>query len=1528
MRLKLVLLGSFQVYFQETAPLVKAPTGLPHAPPDPISFPTERSRLLLAYLANHPGVEHSREMLAAQFWPDSDPSQARKNLRTELNRLRRAIQDGDAHSPFIQASRQTLTVDPRQATIDTHQFDTLFDANRRHGHGLGQGHGQGALESCPDCLERMRQAVDLYRGPFLGGVAPINSSSFDDWLSTNRTHYERAVGQFLGHLHRHYEQEGDLAQAQSYAQRQLALEAWNEGAHLTLMRIYFRQGKRSDALAQFEICRRNMAEALNAEPSEKTQALYRHIRAQERGPAAKDAVSPYVGLSAFTSADAHNFFGRTKIIHRLHESIHTHTLVALLGPSGSGKSSVIHAGLFAKLAGRPGPKGAPPCVHPCIQWTPISFRPGDTPFRNLALVLAPHLNMQANALATELWTGTRNLLHVVDEIILPVPPPSPDHRTPERRVLLVIDQFEEIFSLCPTAEIRQAFLDLILQPSLAKDQENTGQENTGQENTGQENTGQENNGPLTILLAIRADFTSYLLSQGTMADLLQDATTILGPMQQEEMRQAIEQPALQQGVMFEPGLVLRLLADVGDAPGSLPLLEFTLSQLWASRQDGWITHTAYDENGGVAGALTKYASGLYDRLSPQEQARTRHIFPQLIQPGQGTADTRRLATSAEIRESDWPLVRKLADARLVVTGRNTRNDETVEVIHEALILEWDLLRQWIETDRTFRIWQQRLRILLGEWRLAGQDASALLRGGFLADSDEWLARRGESLSADERSFITASAQHRDDEIAAAETRRQRALNAAQALARTEAQSSRRLRRFVIGLVGLTLILVVAAFYTWQLQGEAEHHAVDAEQSAQLALARQLSAQSLQAMDTVVDRGLLLSLESLSRTADPTDVTSLLTGLKLDPMLVAFLHAHTSETSQLTFSQDGETLFSGDVQGLAFAWSLENFAAPGRPISITNLTASPNSTSGATVPSTAILTIQAVTQRALYRTENGFGLWDLERATTLVQHALPNKIKVVQFSGDGRRFVVEDSENELRVFDSHSGDLVAGPQSHPPRNTLCAVNGDASLLAIKGGDSVEATIMFWDVATGAAIAPPQGGHIDDIQACAFSPDGDRLATAGFDGTVRLWDSATGLQIGSPRTGHQGRVLAIAFSPDGARIASGDTANRIILWETESGARLGAPLIGHENWIRGLVFSPDGQMLASSDASGKIALWDLAARKILNGHTSRVRSVALSPDENALLTSSFDGHLVLWDARTGEKLRDIETTHPNSIIQVGFSPDGRTLASLDAGGFVVLWETETWTPRFDPMPAHTTVLIGLAFTPDSRWMATGDFSGNIRLWDVAAGEPVGEPIQAHEDEWALSLAFSPDGSLLASGSTDSAIRLWSMPDLAPVGEPLVGHANWVNVLLFEPDGKTLISGSNDQTIRRWDVASGQPLGEAIEGDRSQIWALTLLEAKNGEEPVLVSLGSTGNVQRWDWRTFLPLGPALRTAIETESMAITRNGERFYLGTFDATAQMWHVVPTSWREQACTIANRNLTEDEWAAYLRGIPYAATCP
>ena len=216
--------------------------------------------------------------------------------------------------------------------------------------------------------------------------------------------------------------------------------------------------------------------------------------------------------------------------------------------------------------------------------------------------------------------------------------------------------------------------------------------------------------------------------------------------------------------------------------------------------------------------------------------------------------------------------------------------------------------------------------------------------------------------------------------------------------------------------------------------------------------------------------------------------------------------------------------------------------------------------------------------------------------------------------------------------------------------------------------------------------------------------------------------------------------------------------------------------------------------------------------------------------------------------------------------------------------------------------------------------------VRLWDLARGEPLPDPLQAFPDGWALSLAFSPDGRMLAAGTLDGRIHLWSLPDLTPIGEPLLGHTNWVTALLFEPDGQTLLSASSDQTIRRWSIPSGDPLGPPLEGQKAAVWGLAFAEQQG--RPLLVSLGGDGSLLWWDWTRQTPIGPVLHTHAESESMAVSADGSRVYLGSFDERAQRWHVDLSPWAEQACRKANRNLSEAEWRTYLPDEAYALTCP
>ena len=403
-----------------------------------------------------------------------------------------------------------------------------------------------------------------------------------------------------------------------------------------------------------------------------------------------------------------------------------------MGTSGSGKSSVVFAGLLPRLrqadAGRP----------PGEEWAITQIRPGGQPFEALANGLLPLLEpemtrtdrlIEVPKLAGALRRGDVALARVATEII---------EDTPEAgRLLLVIDQFEELYTLCPDPDTRRAFLDVLIRAVAS--------------------TSPHVHHPLQLVLTLRADFLGQALAYRPFADLLDQAKRlILGPMNREELEATIVRPAEQQGVTFEEGLVARILDDVGNKPGSLPLLEFALTQLWERQESNHLTHAAYEAIGELEGALTRHADQVYKSLSEAEQEQARQVFIQLVRPGEGTEDTRCLAARPELGKERWPLVQKLADTRLVVTGRDPAGQDVAEIAHEALIQRWGGLQAWMEEERDFRMWQERLRAALRQWEDSGRDAGALLRGVPLAEAKQRLASRKSHLGKSERAFIQAS----------------------------------------------------------------------------------------------------------------------------------------------------------------------------------------------------------------------------------------------------------------------------------------------------------------------------------------------------------------------------------------------------------------------------------------------------------------------------------------------------------------------------------------------------------------------------------------------------------------------------------------------------------------------------------------------------------------------------------------------------------------------------------------------------
>nr|MDZ8056832.1 phosphodiester glycosidase family protein [Nostoc sp. EkiNYC01] len=465
------------------------------------------------------------------------------------------------------------------------------------------------------------------------------------------------------------------------------------------------------------------------------------VKPAEDSSTDKKLPCPYRSLYHFSPDDTEYFFGREVFIEELFEATKTRNFIPVLGASGSGKSSVVLAGLVPKLQQED-------------HWLFTHFRPGSEPFYGLAEALVPLYTpekddtdriAQTRKLSNYFCNGDVLLIDVIAKI---------QQNHPHHRVLLIADQFEELFTLCNNEKIRRNFLDCLLTLIQSPTSKSLS---------------------AVFVATMRADFLSYALSYPEFADQLKADIKLIRSMNRSELSKVIAKPAQKLGITFQDGLIERILGHVESEPGNLPLLEFALTLLWEKRTNQQLTHAAYEAIGEVKGALASHADTIYKKFNATEQQQISRIFLQLVRPGEGTEDTRRVATKAEIGEENWLLVQDLADARkrLVVKSRSADGQETVEVAHEALIREWDKFSRWIESDRAFRTWQEQLRGLIRQWEISRNDEGALLRGVALAKAEEWLQQRLHDISPSEWEFIQMSLTLRDRLIKQEKVRKKR-----------------------------------------------------------------------------------------------------------------------------------------------------------------------------------------------------------------------------------------------------------------------------------------------------------------------------------------------------------------------------------------------------------------------------------------------------------------------------------------------------------------------------------------------------------------------------------------------------------------------------------------------------------------------------------------------------------------------------------------------------------------------------------
>jgi WD40 repeat protein len=1115
---------------------------------------------------------------------------------------------------------------------------------------------------------------------------------------------------------------------------------------------------------------------------------------------------PYRGLFAFREEDAQFFFGRETFASQLVEAVRTKPLVAVIGPSGSGKSSVVFAGLIPQLRSQ-------------NTWLIEDFRPGDRPFRHLAAKLVPLLEPQMSEtdrlgevkkLAVSLQRGDLALQDVVTRIL---------EKNAGTRLLLVADQFEELYTLCKEESERQRFLNRLLEAL----------------------NGEAN---FRLALTLRADFLGYALSYRPFADALQNADVKLGPMNRQELRDAIEQPAQLLGVRIEEGLTERILDDVQESPGNLPLLEFALTQLWEKQRDGKLIHDAYEEIGGVEKALAGYAEEEYGKLSEADKQRAQRVFIQLVRPGEGTEDTRRTATRAEVGEDNWDLVTRLATSRLVVTARNEgAGEETVEVVHEALIREWGTLRRWVNDNREFRTWQERLKARMREWKDAGADDGALLRGAPLAQAEEWQQKRSGELSKEEREFIEASLALRDREIKQKEQRRQRT---------------------VIGLAGFSAVaLSLAGFAGWgwltaeinQLNTVIQSSKAFFASNKEDALTESLKARKLlkqvfwadastrsevegvlaQAVygvkppnplgeghsDSVTSAvfspdGKRIASASGDRTVKIWDAT---TG-----KLLATLSGHSDSVISAVFSPDGKRIASASWDKTVKIWD----AATGKEL--------------ATLSGHSIFVNSAVfspdgKRIASASDDNTVKIWDAATGkllATLSGHSSP--VISAVFSPDGKRIASASRDSTVKIWDAATGKLLATLSGHSAYISSAVFSPDGKRIV---SASYDKSVKIWDATKGKEIRT-LNAHSASVSSAVFSPDGKRIISASWDKTVKIWDATTGKEIRT-LNGHSKVVRSAVFSPDGKRIASASDDSTVKIWDAATGKAL-ATLSGHSSDVIGAVFSPDGQHLASASDDKTVKIWDAATGEVirtLKGHSDSVRSADFSPDGKRIASASWDKTVKIWDAATGKEIRTLQG-HSDSVRSADFSPDGQRIASASDDKTVKIWDAATGK-ALATLSGHSYPVFSAVFSPDGKRIVSASWDNTVKIWDAATGKKI-HTLSRHRNIVSRAV-FSPDGKRIASAGYDSTVKIWD----ADTGEEirtLSGHSSPVYSTDFSPDGKRIASASADKTVKIWDADTGKVL-VTLSGHSASV--ISAVFSPDGQQ--IASASGDYSVRVWD-------------------------------------------------------------------------------
>ncbi len=1385
-----------------------------------IGISSRPAQSLFAYLAMNAGLTHRREKLAGLLWPDSTESNARTYLRQALWRVRKAMETaGISCETYLEVDDLALRF-PAEAP---YSLDAAV-----------------LLELSPSggwSVEELQAAVSAYRGEFLPGF-------YDEWTVVERERLLAAFDRKMRLLTDHLQAQQRWNDVLVWAERWVSLSRVPEPAYVAMMTAH----AGLDDIPAMHMTYERLAEALDRElgmaPSDEVCSLRERLghgtppllvptvplveteawSCAPSGLAPTTGLPPYKGLAFYNVEDTDLYFGRERLVGDLVDRLHTYPpLLIIVGASGSGKSSLLRAGLVPAIMR--GPEGQ--------RWAVRILDPTAHPLQALAIALVGQDGANETLAMEKPLEEDLGIRRAVEALL---------EREGASRMLLVVDQFEELFTLCRDEQERSAFVDALVQgidPSI--------------------------DGVLSVVIALRADFYDRCADFPALRDALSDHQVYVGAMTPQELRRAIEEPAARGGWTFEPGLVDLILHDVRNEPGALSLLSHALLETWQRRTGCMLTLAGYAEAGGVRGAVTRTAEAFYNRrLSPLQQGIARAIFLRLTEPGEDGPPTRRrvarheLALSGVAPAEVTHVLDLLSDARLVTLGI-----ETVEVTHEALIREWPTLRRWLAEDREGLRIHHHLTEAAQAWEALDRDPGALYRGTRLVQAEFWAQSHAMTLNPLEYEFLEAAVAQRTGEVAEHQAQQERDIEAARRAAEAEraraeahAQYGHRLRWLVLGLSCALLMAVLAV-------GLAIEQRSRAERQAHLARARELAAASVSALTVDPELSILLALRAVSETtasdlpAVPEAVESLHKAV-ITSRLRAVFTGQGQEVTDLALSPDGKWLGVAGRGGAVYVWDVKTGQAlrvlsSGAFHAITAVAFDPQGTMVASVDDRGTITI-----------------WDWAEGHPLETMQGSSSVRALVFSPSGTLVAFLRYGESVHIWDVVTGQIVAEVGDSAQQLVDLAFSPDGTMLAVA---SLRDGVSLWDMATRARLATIAGAA-GDITRIALSPDGDRMVTAGLDGTARIWrldrPGSAGEQLALH--GHQGAILSIAFSSDGQCIATGGIDRKARVWDAQTGQGL-LTLAGHRSDVARVAFAPDGDLLYTASGDGTVRAWNLGlnAEYATLAVPDGVFRFAFSPSGDVIAAGVGEtGTVWVWDVRTKGQSRVLATGHRARVSSLAFSADGRWVATASDDATARVLRADTGETSI-VLEGHSDWVNDIAFSADSLLVVTASRDQTASLWSVPTGPRVRTLVPRNADVVAVAfplladpttystvtattngiaadllvigstagvdiwradgsrqllalrvgpgvvndVAINPDGTAIAAALGDGTVQVWSLDreaggELRVASERfLTGHAAQVVGIAFSPDGAQLATASMDGTARIWEVATGSSL-----------------------------------------------------------------------------------------------------------------------